>query len=112
MCGVCKFGLELSRTCRLEDLIVDEAEFAFIQLDLVVLAEGNHRQWPFGHFFQDFWPLQLRKREDQGDWLDLPHHNEAVWVGRMDDVADIDLSHTSDPPDRRGQPRITQLHAG
>jgi hypothetical protein len=36
-----KFGLELNRTGRLEDLIVDEAKNTFIQLDFVVLAVGD-----------------------------------------------------------------------
>ena len=43
-----KIGLELDRAGGLQDLVVDEAEHAFIQLDRIVLAIGEDRERPLG----------------------------------------------------------------
>ena len=107
-----KSRLELNGARRLGNLVVDQQELALIQLDLVVLAVGNHGQRPFGHLFLDPRQLRLRQGEDQRDRLDLRHHHEAVGIGRMDDVADIDLSHAGDSRNRRRQPGIAQLDFG
>ena len=50
MCLIGKLRLELNRARRLEDLIVDETERALIELDLVVLTIGEHRERPLGLF--------------------------------------------------------------
>ena len=48
--GVGKFGLDLDRAGGLQDFVVDEIDFALVELDLVVLAVGENRQrlcgWP------------------------------------------------------------------
>ena len=36
------------------DLVVDELELAFVELDLVVLAVGEDRERPLGHLLLDF----------------------------------------------------------
>ena len=41
-----KIRLELDRAGGLQDLVVDEAELALIELDLVVLAVGEDRERP------------------------------------------------------------------
>ena len=53
MCGVGKGRLELNGARRLGNLVVDQEKLAFIQLDLVVLAVGEHGQRPFGHLRLD-----------------------------------------------------------
>ena len=49
-----KLGLEPDRAGGLNDLVVDEVELAFIELDLVVLAVGEDRERPLGHLLLDF----------------------------------------------------------
>ena len=44
-----KFGLEPDRAGGLQDLVVDQRELAFVELDRVVLAVGEHRERPLGH---------------------------------------------------------------
>ena len=39
---------------RLQDLVVDQHELAFVELDLVVLAIGQHRQRAVGHLLLRF----------------------------------------------------------
>ena len=107
-----KIGLELDRAGGLQDLIVDEGELAFVELDLVVVAIGEDRQRPLGHLLLNLRQVGLRQREDHRDRLDLGDHDEAVGVGRVDDVADIDLPYAGDPVDRRGQPGVVELHLG
>src|SRR5258708_15738972 len=46
MRGVGKIRLELDRAGRLQDLVVDEAERALIQLDRIFLAVGENRKRP------------------------------------------------------------------
>ena len=60
----------------------------------------------------DLRQFRLRQREDQRDRFDLRDHDEAVGVGRMDDVADIDLPHAGDPGNRRSQPGVAELDLG
>ena len=98
-----KIGLELDRAGGLQDLVVDERELALVELDLVVVAIGKDRERPLGHLLLDFREVGLRQGEDHRDRLDLGDHDEAVGVGRMDDVALIDLPHAGDPGDRRSQ---------
>ena len=81
-----KISLELNRTGRLDNLVVDEAERAFIQLDRIVLIVGENRERPFGLLLLllNFRQFCFRQREDHRDWLDLRDDHEAVrirWVG-------------------------------
>ena len=53
-----KLCLEPYRTGGLQDLIVDKREFAFIELDLAVLAVGKNRKlapWPVVAEFPGDW---------------------------------------------------------
>ena len=88
MRGVGKLGLELDGAGGLQDLVVDERELALVELDLVVLAIGEHRERPFGHLLLDFGQVGLRQREDHRDRLDLGDHHQTVRIRRVDDVAD------------------------
>src|ERR1700752_5116321 len=62
-----KIGLELDRSSRLQDLIVDEAERALIQLDPTVLAVGQHRERRLSLFLLllNLRQSRLRQREYQ-----------------------------------------------
>ena len=109
-----KLRLELDRAGRLQDLVVDEVERALIQLDLVVLAIGENRERRLGlHLLLlDLRQVRLRQREYHRDRLDLRDDHEAVGVGRMDDVAHVDLTDADDAVDRRRQARVAELHVG
>ncbi len=97
--GVGELGLEADRAGRLQDLVVDERELAGIELHRIVLAIGLDRELPLGHLVLNARQVRLRQSEDHRDRLDLRDHHQAVRVGGMDDVADIDLAHAGDPVD-------------
>ena len=102
-------ALSRMRAGGLQDLVVDKCELALVELDLVVLAVGKDRERAFGHLLLlNFRQVGLRQGEDHRDRLDLGDDDEAVGVGRMDDVADIDLPHAGDPIDRRGELRVAR----
>src|SRR5215510_2539656 len=92
----------------LNDLIVDEVEPAFIQLDPVVLAVGQHRELSLGDLLLDLDEVGLGQREYQGDRLDLRDIDQPIGVGRMNDVALVDLTDAGDAVDGRGQARVAQ----
>ncbi len=111
MARVGKLGLEFGCPCRLCDLVVDEEKPALVELDLVVLAVGDHLhrglspsgpESAAGRF--------LRKRKDQGNRLDLCDHDETVGIRRMNDVADVDLPDACYSRDGRGQAGVAQLN--
>ena len=52
----------------------------------------------------------LRQCENQRDRFDLGDVDQAVHVGRMDDIADIDLSDAGHAIDRRGQIGVAEIH--
>jgi hypothetical protein len=54
----------------------------------------------------------LRERKDQRDRLDLRDIDQAIHVGRMNDVADIDLPDPGDAVDRRGEISIAEIDLG
>ena len=54
----------------------------------------------------------LGNREDDGDRLQLRDHDEAVGVGRVHDVARIDLAQSDAAADRRGDARVGELQLG
>ena len=109
-----KLRLELDRAGGLQDLVVDQRELALVQLDLAVLAVGENRERSFGLqlLLLDLRQVGLRQREDHRDRLDLRGDHEPVGIGRMDDVADIDLTDADDAVDRRSQPRVAELNVG
>src|ERR1700681_4106287 len=79
MRGVWKFGLELDRAGRLQNLVIDEIDLADIKLDLVVLAVGKNLQRSLvGHMLLDLRQISFWKREDRRDWLDLGHDNQTI----------------------------------
>jgi hypothetical protein len=95
--GVGKFCLDLNRAGGLQDFIIDEIDFALVELDLVVLAVCENRErLVVGHLLLDLRQVGFGKREDQRYRLDLGHHHETVRIGRMNDVADVDLPHAGD----------------
>ena len=53
--------------------------------------------------------IRLRQREDQRDRLDLRDVDEAVGIGRVNDVADVDLPDAGHPIDRRGETGVTEI---
>src|SRR5712671_2271718 len=89
-----KIRLELDRAGRLQDLVVDEAKRAFIQLDRIVLAVGENRERPLGLFLLllNLRQIRLREREYQRDRLDLSDDHEPIRVRGVNDIPDIDLS--------------------
>ena len=105
-----KLRLELDRAGRLQDLVVDKRELALVQFDLAVLAVGENRERGFGLqlLLLDLRQVGLRQREYHRDRLDLRGDHEAVGVGRMDDVAYVDLTDADDAVDRRGQSRVAE----
>ena len=58
----------------------------------------------------DGYEICLRQREDQGDRLDLRDVDQAVHVGGINDVADIDLPDTGYPIDRRREIGVTEVY--
>src|SRR6202035_5368528 len=107
-----KIRLELDRAGGLYDLVVDEAELAFTQLDRIVLAVGENREGRLGLLLLLLNLRQngLRQREYQRDRLDLRDDYQAVRVCRVDDIAEVDLSNACHSVDRRRQPGVAQLH--
>src|SRR5258707_8972725 len=87
--------LELDRTGGLEDLVVDQAEHALIQLDRIVLVVGENRERRLGFLLLllDLWQARLRQREDQRNRMELRDDDETVGIRRADDVADVDLTN-------------------
>src|ERR1700730_7761656 len=107
-----KIRLELDRTGGLQDLIVDETERAFIQLDRVVLVVGDNGERPVGLLLLqlNLRQIRLREREYQRNRLDLRGDDKPVWVRRVDDVANVDLTNAGHSIDRRGQPGVAELY--
>src|SRR5205814_2631859 len=65
---------------RLHDLIIDKAERALIELDLVVLAIGDNRErrLRLQLLLLDLRQVGLGKREDHRDRFDLRDDDEAI----------------------------------
>src|SRR6266478_8120793 len=102
--AVAKIRLELDRAGSLQDLVVDEAEHAFIQLDRIVLVVGENLQRRLGVLLLllNLRQTRLRKREYQRNRMKLRDDDEAVGVRRADDVTDVDLTNANHAVDRRG----------
>ena len=60
----------------------------------------------------DHGQIRLRQGEQQRNRLDLGDDDETVGVGRMNDVADVDLADAGDAGNGRGQARIAELDVG
>src|SRR6202035_3941709 len=82
--------------------------------DLAVLAKGENAERSFGLrlLLLDFRQAGLRQREYHRDRLDLRGDYKAVGVGRMDDVAYVDLTDADDAVYRRRQTRVAELNVG
>ena len=109
MLFVGKVGSEADAAGRLHDFVVDEIEAAFIELRRVVLAVCLDFERAVGQLLLNFWQARLRQREDHGDRLELRDHDQAIRVGRMNDVADVDLPYAGHSVDGRGELRVAQL---
>src|SRR5271169_2335242 len=107
-----KIRLELDRAGSLHDLVVDEAEVTFIQLDPIVLAVGENLERALGLLLLllNLRENRLRERKYQRDRFDLRDDNEPVGVRRMDDVANVDLPNADHSIYRRSQPCVAELH--
>jgi hypothetical protein len=81
-----------------------------VELDLVVLAIGQDRELSLGHLLLDLRQISLGQGEDHRDRLELRHHDQAVGIGRMNDVADIELLDSGHAVDRGGDARVAELH--
>src|SRR5437899_11939667 len=109
---VVKIRLELDRAGGLQDLVVDEAEQALIQLDRIILIVGKNRERRLGFLLLllDLWQARLGQREDQRNRMQLRDDDEAVGIRRADDVADVDLTNADHAIDGRRQARVAQLY--
>src|SRR3984893_15384072 len=107
-----KIRLELNRAGGLQDLIVDETEHAFIQLDRVVLAVGENRERRLDLLLLllNLRQIRLRERENQRNRLDLSSDDEPIRVRGVNDIAYVDLTNADKSIDRRRQPGIAELH--
>src|ERR1700730_15352037 len=112
MCLVGKIRLELDRAGRLQDLVVNEAEHALIQLDRIVLAIGENRERPLCLLLPllNLRQIGLRERKYQRNRLDLSDDDEPIRVRGGNDIAYVDLTNADDAIDRRRQPRVAELH--
>jgi hypothetical protein len=95
-----KLRSQPDRTGGLDDLVIDEVKCALIEL-LAVLTVDEDGDRSLRKALLDGYEICLRQREDQGDRLDLRDIDQAVDVGGINDVADIDLPDTGYPIDRR-----------
>src|SRR5882672_4735390 len=109
---VVKIRLELDRAGGLQDLVVDQAEHALIQLNRIILAIGENCEWRLGLLLLllDLWQARLGQREDQRNRMKLRDDDEAVGIRRADNVADVDLTNADHAVDRRRQTRVAELH--
>ena len=75
-----KIRLELDRARCLQDLVVDEAEYALVQQGRVVLAVGENRERGLGLLLLllDLRQIRFRESEDQLNRIDLRDDDEAV----------------------------------
>src|ERR1700730_295186 len=107
-----KIRLELNRAGGLQDLIVDETEHAFIQLDRVVLAVGENRERRLDLLLLllNLRQIRLRERENQRNRLDLSSDDEPIRVRGVNDIAYVDLTNADHSIDRRRQPGVAELH--
>src|SRR6478672_10546197 len=104
-----KLRSQPDRTGGLDDLVIDEVKFALIEL-LAALTINEDGDRSLGQAFLDGDEFGLRQRENQRDRLDLGDVDQAVYVGRVDDIADIDLSDAGHAVDRRGEISVAEIH--
>src|SRR6516225_1112465 len=104
-----KVGSEPDASCRLHDFVVDEIEAAFIELHRVVLTVSLYFECAVGQVLLNLRQARFRQREDHRDRFDLRGYDEAVRIGWMNDIADVDLSYAGHSVDRRGELRIAEL---
>src|SRR5438445_10287292 len=79
---VVKIRLELDRAGGLQDLVVDEAEHALIQLDRIILAVGENleRRLCVLLLLLNFRQIGLGQREYQRNRMKLRDDDEAVGI--------------------------------
>src|SRR3984893_6076373 len=104
-----KLRSQPDRTGGLDDLVIDEVKRALIEL-LAVLTVDEDGDRSLRKALLDGYEICLRQREDQGDRLDLRGVDQAVHVGGINDVADIDLPDTGYSIDRRRTLGVTGVY--
>src|SRR6267154_3080289 len=77
-----KIRLELDRAGGLQDLVVDEAQLALIQLDRIVLVKGKDRERRLGLLLLllDLRQTRFRQREYHRNRIDLRDDDEPVGI--------------------------------
>src|SRR5258708_40154960 len=114
MRGVGEIRLELDRAGRLQDLVVDEAERALIQLDRIVLAVGENRKQPLALLLLlllNERQIGFREREYQRNRLELPDEHDAVRICRADGGTDVTPTNSVHHARLRTRPGVAQLYA-
>src|ERR1700686_2089097 len=85
--AVAKIRLELDRAGSLQDLVVNEAEYALIQEDRIILVVGKDRERRLGFLLLllNLRQARLRQSEYQRNRMKLRDDDEAVGVSRAGD---------------------------
>ncbi len=111
--GVIKHRFQFGRAGCCIDLVVDGQQGARGNLMRVVAVIRFHNQLPPPfHRLLHLRKLILRKREDDGNGVNLCDHDQAGRVGGVNDVAGIDLPQSHNTVDRRINARISEVHLG
>ena len=94
-------------------LIVDCQERAAGKVSGLGAVEGfDNELAALAETLEDGGELVFRKREDHGDGLQLRDNEEAVGVGRMDDVAGVHLAQADDAVDGRRDSGVGDVDFG
>src|SRR5208282_5620806 len=86
--------LEANRPRRLVDLIVDQRQCAFVEMILLVATQCGDRYHAGGHRLREVGKALLRQREDDRYRMELRDDDEPRLIGRVDDVALVDLANS------------------
>ncbi len=95
----------------LVDLVVDELEPARPEQGRAVAAEGLDLEPASLHLGRDPRQVVLRKREEDGDGIELGDHHDPAGVAGADQVAGVDEAHAGDAVDRRDDPGVVEVEA-
>ncbi len=110
--GIGKGGLEAGRAGFGVDLIVDEQQAPFVQLERVVLIPHLDLERASGAGPVDRRDLAGRQREHDGDGLKLRDHDQAVRIGGMHDIARIHLADSGPAAQGRADGGVIELNLG
>ena len=111
--AVGKFGLELDRAGGLIDLIVDDLELAACRpRSCCRRPNASTGSAPLANARVDLAELLLRQGEQHRDRLDLGDDDDAARVGRVHDVALVDLADAGAAGDRRDDAGVVEDRLG